>query len=34
MPRDDLLHLAPDDLAALTNRGTVKLRSGNSNRRK
>jgi hypothetical protein len=24
MPRDDLLHLAPDDLAALTNRGTVK----------
>ena len=24
MPRDDLLHIAPDDLAALTNRGTVK----------
>jgi hypothetical protein len=24
MPREDLLHLTPDDLAALTNRGTVK----------
>src|SRR5262245_39374235 len=24
MPREDLLHIAPDDLAALTNRGTVK----------
>src|SRR5437868_6422022 len=24
MLRDDLLHLLPDDLAALTNRGTVK----------
>jgi len=24
MPRSDLLHIAPDDLAALTNRGTVK----------
>lgn len=24
MPREDLLHLVPDDLAALTNRGTVK----------